>query len=151
VNRSRRKGSGLIEFALGFSALVILLVGMVEIAVTMVMMNQLTAAVRSGARFASTVDFDDPGNRFVNQIRNVVVYGVPLPGEETQPAAPGLTPSNVVVTWERDAAGAPRSITVSLHAYRVPLFFGEHELDNRPRMTVQHSGAWSPARAALSH
>ena len=144
MNRPSRRGSGLIEFALGFSVLAVLFVGMVQLALSMMVLNQLSSAVRSGARYAATADFDEPSHRFVKQVQNVVAYGVANPSDGSEAVAPGLRPENVSVTWTRDAAGVPNTVTVALNGYLLPTLNGEQALENHPRMTVQRSGTWDP-------
>jgi len=138
------RGSGLIEFAIGFSVLAVLFVGMVQLAYSMIVLGQLSSAVRTGARFAATVKFDDPAHSFAEKVRNVVVYGAPEPRDNAEAAAPGLRPKHVAVTWTRDAAGVPDSITVAVKGYRLPVLYGERELNGRPRMTVPYTGPWAP-------
>ncbi len=144
MTRPSRRGSGLIEFALGFSVLAVLFVGMVQLSISMLVLNQLSSAVRSGARYAAMAEFDEPSYRFVRKVQNVVAYGMAEPAAGAGSVAPGLKPENVSVTWTRDAAGAPNTVTVSLNGYSLPTMNGEQTLENRPRMTVQRAGRWNP-------
>ena len=143
MNRGRL-GSGLIEFAFGFSVLVVFFVGLAQIGYSVLVLNQLTAAVRAGARYAASSPFAEPGNGFASQVRNIVVYGASEPGAEREAQAPGLRPGNVDVTWSRDAAGVPKTITVAVKGYELPFLFRERTLDGRPKATVQYTGEWRP-------
>ncbi len=144
-----RKGSGLIEFAFGFSVMTVFFVGLAQLAYSVIVLNQLTAAVRAGARYASTVEFDEPAHKFTEGVQNYVVFGAAKPDNGGEARAPGLQPHHVSVTWTRDAAGAPESITVCLKNYKLPFFFRDRQLDGRPKATVQYAGAWSPQGITL--
>jgi len=150
MKKRSRRGSGLIEFAMGFSVLAVLFVGMVQLAYSMIVLGQLSSAVRTGARYAATVEFDEPAHSFVDKIRNVVAYGTPKPAADAEAVAPGLRPEHVTVTWTRDAAGVPDSITVALKGYRAPGLSGERELTGRPRMTAPRTGPWTPPTGRYS-
>jgi len=145
----KRKGSGLIEFAFGFSVMAVFFVGLAQIAYSLIVLNQLTTAVRAGARYASTVEFDEPAHTFAEKVQNYVVFGAAKPEAGGAAQAPGLQPHHVSVTWTRDAAGAPESITVCLRNYQLPFFFRDRQLDGRPKATVQYAGAWSPQGLTL--
>ncbi len=147
--RQHCKGSGLIEFALGFSVLAVFFVGMVEVAYSVIVLNQLTSAVRSGARYASTIEFDDPAHTFVDRVQRFVAFGTADSATEQQSQAPGLRPQHVSVTWSRDPAGAPATITVSVRDYQLPFLFQNRMLEGRPKATVQFAGSWQPRGRVL--
>jgi len=140
-----RRGSGLLEFALGLPALVLLVAGLSQLTYSVWVYNRLASAVRDGARYAAATSFDEPGHRFAGRVKNVVVYGQPAPGPAAAPLAPGLQPGNVRVSWSRDAAGAPRTVTVSVSGYRLPALLQWIELSGRPRATARFLGCWKPA------
>ena len=149
--RRRQNGSGLVEFAFGFGVLVVLFMGLLQVAYSVVVFSQLSGAVRSAARYAAGVEFDEPGHRFVEQIQNVAAYGLPSPPADSRRQAPDLAPNNIDVTWTRDAAGVPDTITVSVRGYRIPLL-GKHELSGHPRFTVHYTGEWvTPVTASRRH
>jgi Flp pilus assembly protein TadG len=148
MNRSRR-GSGLIEFAFGLSVMAVFFVGMAQLAYSLIVLNQLTTAVRAGARYASSAEFDEPAHKFTERVQNYVAFGTATPDDGGGSRAPGLQPHHVSVTWTRDAAGAPESITVCLQNYELPFFFRDRQLDGRPKATVQYAGAWSPQGLTL--
>ncbi len=139
TTRSTQAGSGLVEFALGFSVLVVLFMGLLQVAYSMVVLSQLSAAVRGGARYAAGVEFDDPHQEFVDRVRNMVAYGTPDSTAGAVPQSPDLSPEHVEVTWTRDSAGNPETLTVSVRGYTIPLF-GDRELNGLPRFTVRHTG-----------
>ncbi len=144
MTRKRAKGSGLIEFAFGFSALALLFVGLADVGVSMIVYHQLSAAVANGARYASAVEFDEPALRFRSRIQNLVACGRP-DGEACSETAPGLKPEHVKVSWTRDPAGKPETITVAIDGYTMPGIFTERVLRGAPSATVRYAGPWRPA------
>ncbi len=146
--RRRRRGSGLIEFAFGFSALALLFVGLADVSISMIVYHQLSAAVANGARYASLVEFDEPAHRFAERIRELVACGRP-DGEACSEAAPGLKPEHVKVSWTRDPAGKPETITVAIDGYAMPAVFSRRVLKGAPSATVRFAGTWRPGGAAV--
>ena len=81
VNTSNR-GATIVEFALAFPLLILILGGMFQFGYTFFVYNSLVSQVRSGTRYASIADFDKPnGTTFEQNVKNVVVYGTVLSGE----------------------------------------------------------------------
>ena len=147
MRRRGRRGSGLIEFAFGFSALALLFVGLADVSISMIVYHQLNAAVSNGARYASAVEFDEPAHRFAGRIQNLVACGNP-DGEPCPGTAPGLEPEHVKVSWRRDGAGRPETITVSIDGYAMPGVFSRRVLRGGPSATVRFAGSWRPGGAA---
>ncbi|MEN6601185.1 MAG: hypothetical protein ABFD86_02125, partial [Bryobacteraceae bacterium] len=77
---------------------------------------------------------------FVGQVQNMVVYG--------NPQGTGnkllwlLNKSNVNVTWTADAAGLPKTITVSVKNFSVPVIFTTFNFNNKPRVTMKYTGLY---------
>ena len=143
----RRRGSGLVEFAFGFSALTLLFVGLADVSLSMIVYHQLSAAVSNGARYASAAEFDEPAHRFAGRTRKMVACGNPE-GEPCRETAPGLRPEQVKVSWTRDPAGKPETITVAIEGYRMPGLFSRRLLNGAPSATVRFAGSWRPGGAA---
>ena len=148
AKRVRKRGSGLLEFALGLPVLVLLFVGLAQLACTVYVYDRLASAVRAGARYAAKTAFDEPEYQFVGRVKNVVVYGNAMPDDGAAPLAVSLTTSNVAVRWTRDGAGVPQTITVSLNKYNLPVLLQRIELSGRPSVTMPYAGSWKtvPAR-----
>jgi Flp pilus assembly protein TadG len=138
--RNGRRGTAMIEFALSFSLLWALFTGVFQFGYSMYVYNRLLAAVDQGARYASRVDFDSPNHTFVGKVQNMVVYG--------NPQGTGnkllwlLNKSNVDVTWTADAAGLPKTITVSVKNFSVPVIFTTFNFNNKPRVTMKYTGLY---------
>lgn len=143
-----QRGSGLVEFALGLSVVVLAFVGLAQLGMSISLYNDLVAAVRAGARFAATADFDEPEHDFVHEVKNVVLFGNPHPAAGRRTGLRGLTEDNVQVSWERDAAGVPETITVALTGYKLPALLRTLRFTDRPAATFHYSGTWKPVLPA---
>jgi hypothetical protein len=97
----------------------------------------LVSQVSAAARYASGVDFDT-GHSFVPTVQNIAVYGTPTAG--TAPIVPGLTTSNINVTWAADNMGIPQTITVSITNYTVNAVFQTFTFSGKPAITVRFAG-----------
>jgi Flp pilus assembly protein TadG len=137
-----RRGNAIIEFGLAFPLLFLFLSGMYQFGYAFFIYNELQSAIRAGARFASTADFDagGDGSTFRNRVRNVVVYGSPDGG--SSPLVQGLGPSNVNVTWSVDAKGIPQTVTVAINGYTFYAVFRTFTIPNKPRATFIYLGQY---------
>jgi Flp pilus assembly protein TadG len=140
--RSRRRGSAVVELAIGISLLWTCFAGIFEFGHSIYCYNALQIAVESGAMFASTVSFDAAAQTFIQQIRNMTVYGNPNGG--TAPVAPGLSTSNVSVTWTTDASGMPDTMTVAIAGYTCNAVFRTFTWNGKPSATTRFMGVYKP-------
>jgi len=136
----RRRGNVIIEFAVTFPLLLAFLSGMYQFGYAFFVYNQLQSAVRTGARYGSTTDFDggSGGSNFQGRVRNVVVYGSPTGGSVAH--VKGLATSNVNVVWTADGAGIPQTITVSISNFSYYAVFRTFTAPNKPRATFLYLG-----------
>ena len=132
----------MIEFGLAFPLLFVFLSGMYQFGYAFFVYNELQSAVRSGARFASTNDFDagGGGSTFQTQVRNMVVYGTPSGGDA--PLVRGLATGNVNVTWTVDGAGIPQTVTVAISDFSFYAVFRTFTIPNKPRATFIYLGQY---------
>jgi len=76
---SSRKGTAMLEFALGTLILVPVFAGTFQFGYTFFVYNNLDTAVRGGARYASLRSYDSatstPSSAFSTAVKNMVVYG----------------------------------------------------------------------------
>ena len=135
-----QRGNTIVEFALSVSLLWALFSGMFQFGYSMYVYNRLLAAVDQGARYASRVDFDAPNHNFVGQVRNMAVYG--NPSGTGNKILGVLNTSNINVTWNADAAGLPRTITVSVTNFSVPVIFTSFNFNGKPRVTMKYVGVY---------
>ena len=138
--RRAAAGSAVIEFALSFMLLWLLLGGAFRLGYTMYMYESLVSAVAGAARYAARVDFDSPGHAFVDRVKNMATYGSPVTGPA--PLVPGLTTDNVRVAWTTDASGYPMTMTVSIINYRVNAVFQTFLWNGKPSVTVRFAGRY---------
>jgi Flp pilus assembly protein TadG len=138
--RQSRSGNTVVEFALCFTLLWAVLAGTFQFGYTMYLYSNLNHAVAMGARYASRTGFDSPGHRFVDGVKNVVVFGSPTAGGA--PLVPGLSTSQVNVTWTLDAAGVPQTITVAIQEFPVQAIFTTFHFREKPKATVRYAGTY---------
>ena len=142
---SRRAGTAMIEFALGFTVLVTVFAGTFQFGYTFFQYNNLQNAVASGARYASLIPYDsataNPSSTFSDAVKQMVVYGRPTGG--TIPVVRNLGTSNVVLTVTF-ANGVPALMTVAVTGFRIDSVFSTTTLTNKPLVTYTYQGIWSP-------
>jgi hypothetical protein len=102
--KQRQSGASLLETAMFLPILLLLLVGMIELAKVVIVYFSLQKTMYSIARYAGTAqgaNFCDDNDTVVTQIKNVVLTGTPE-GEGT-PLINGLTAAQVQIRVERYA------------------------------------------------
>jgi Flp pilus assembly protein TadG len=141
-----RGGNVFVEFAIGSGVLVAAFTGTFQFGYTFLQYNNLENAVTRGARYASLVPYDsldaNPSAAFKTAVRNMVLYGTPTAG--TTPVLPGLTAANVNVVPGPFTIGIPSTMTVSISGYTIDSIFAKAVLTNKPQVTFQYQGVWSP-------
>ena len=142
---SQRKGTAVVEFALGSGVLLAGFSGAFEFGYALIQYNRLESAVAQGARYASMLPYDSttetPSATFLSAVQNMVLYGSPSAGNA--PALNGLTPGNInlVVTFSN---GVPSSVEISVTGYAINALFGSFTLNGKPRVTYSYQGVWAP-------
>jgi len=143
-NFKPQRGNALVEFALAFSLLFPLLYIVFQFGYSFFIYNELNAAVREGARFASYKTYNSatasPSGSFISAVQNAVVYGDPAGG--TTPVVPSLAPGNVRVTVTF-ASGVPAVVTVSIQNFSVNAVFTTYAL-NKPSVSFPYTGVYAP-------
>jgi len=141
-----RRGSAMLEFAIGSGVLVAAFAGTFQFGYTFLQYNNLENAVARGARYASLRTYDSinptPTDAFKTAVKNMVVYGSPTAG--TSPVLPGLTVANVNVTPGPFTLGIPSTMTVSISGYTINSIFATTALTNKPQVTYVYQGIWKP-------
>ncbi len=136
-------GSAMIEFALAFPAIVMMMGTLFQFGYGFMTYNTLQGAIRGGARYASIADFDAPdGTNFTADVKNVVVYGIPNPDSDP-PAVRGLTTSHVTVdSSNQDGTGIPITVSVSISGFELFKVFSAITLNNKPKSTFTYMGQY---------
>jgi Flp pilus assembly protein TadG len=148
--RGNRRGNVMVEFALGSLILVPLFAGAFRFGWTVLEYNNLENAVTRGARWAAQAPYDSasstPSTAFANAVKNVVVYGAPVPAAGATAVLPGLTTDNVVFdsTCVTFTNGVPTAMTVKITGYTINALFASTTLTNKPAATFAYQGIWSP-------
>ena len=137
-----RRGNVILEFGLAFPLLVTFMSGMFQFGYGFFVYNQLQSAIRTGARYGSTADFDGAGAGadYTTRVRNMVVYGTPTAGSVE--VVRGLSPVNVAVNWVADGVGIPQVVTVNIQAYNLWAVWGTFTLTNKPRSVFIYLGQY---------
>lgn len=142
---SHRKGSAIVEFALGSGVLLVAFTGTFQYGYALVQYNRLENAVSQGARYASIVPYDSatttPSSPFQAAVQNMVLYGSPKAG--ATPVLSGLTSANVTLTVTF-ANGVPESMTVAITGYTIDSLFGTFTLTGKPQVAYPYQGTWAP-------
>jgi Flp pilus assembly protein TadG len=139
--RSRlRGGMAVIEFALAFGLLWMLLSGCFRLGYSIYLYQSLLNAVAGAGRYAARVDFDEPNHTFAGAVKNMAVYGNPAGG--TAALVPGLTTGNISVTWTTDVKGVPDTITIKVTNYSVNAVFQSFTWSGKPSVTVCYAGSY---------
>jgi hypothetical protein len=130
MRRRSQSGSALIEFAGSLIVLSVMFAGIFEIGYSFYTYGTLVDAVRAGARYAALQPRGpaaDPAA--AKAVRNLVVYGEPVPNDRAKPLVPGLTADKV------ELINTPKASTVSVRDFEVDALFMKVKLDGRPTVT----------------
>ncbi|HYZ83468.1 MAG TPA: TadE family protein [Bryobacteraceae bacterium] len=146
--RQNQRGNSLIEFALSATLLVLIFSGAFQFGYACLAYNQIEAAVRSGARYASTIRYDSatsaPSATFANAVKNVVVFGTATPSAGQAPVVPGLSTGHVVVT-PIFVGNVPGSVRVAISGYPLNTIWRTYTLMNKPYAVFPFLGVYAPA------
>jgi Flp pilus assembly protein TadG len=144
----RRTGSVIVEFTFSIIFLLALFLGTWAFGYTFYQYAQLENAVRSGARYASQLNYDSktatPSPSFLTAVQNMTVYGDPAADSSTAtPVVNGLSPGNVnlAVTLTN---GAPSAMTVSITGFQVNSYINKVTLNGKPYVWFPYTGYWTP-------
>ena len=142
--QSRRRfenRNAIIEFAFVFGLLWLLLTGCFSLGYLIYRYETLVSSLAAAGRYAARVTFDEPAHTFLASVQNMAVYGSPAAGGAA--VAPGLTTSNIRVTWTVDPKGVPLTITLQVVNYTVHAIFRSITWSGKPSVTVRFSGLYT--------
>lgn len=151
--RRNRRGSAMLEFAIGSGVLIAVFTGTFQFGYTFLQYNTIQNAVAQGARYGSLIQYSSttptPTSAYSTAVKNMVVYGSPTAG--TTPLLPGLTTSLVNVTITPGAGYnngsgqfTPAAVTVSVSSYTINGFFASQTVTNKPQVTCAYQGMYQP-------
>lgn len=143
--RKNRRGSAMLEFAIGAGILVSTFTGTFQFGYTFYQYNKLSNAVNAGARYASLRAYNSshatPSAEFRDAVRNMVVYG--NSAGTGNPVVPGLSPDHVYVT-PTFTLGVPSHMTIDVRGYSIDSVVGSRACNNKPRVTYPYLGLYMP-------
>lgn len=142
------RGSVMVEFTLSLLVLIPLFLGGWAFGYTFYQYARLESAVRAGARYASTLNYNSasatPSAAFLSAVQNMTVYGDPNANPSTAtPLVSGLTTGNVNLNVGFTNS-APSSMTVSITGFNVLTYFGTTTLSGKPYVWFPYVGYWTP-------
>ena len=156
--RHRQRGNAMVEFAIAFPVMALLFTGIYQWGYSLYLYNCLENNVRAGARYAAQKSLlvdptsplinPAPASCFVNEVKNMVVYGTPTPASGSAPVVRDLQPGHVQVMVQNDNRGVPQNVTVRISTtqpYVMHAFFGGKRLIGKPSITFPYTGIFSPA------
>jgi Flp pilus assembly protein TadG len=149
--RRRTRGQVLVEFALVSPLLFALLFGTIQFGYAFYTYNSLAKAVSDGARFASMRTYYGICNStctsdtaYFTAVKNVVVYGNPIPTGSPSPVVHGLAIGNVTVTVTAPAPqNVPTTVTVAITGYSLSLPLTTITLTNKPAAKFAYVGRYA--------
>ncbi len=140
-----RRGSAMLEFAIGAGVLVSAFTGTFQFGYTFYQYNRLSNAVNAGARYASLKAYDSstatPSTAFRNSVRNMVVYG--NAAGTGNPVLPGLSTDHVTVS-ATFTLGVPSHMTVDINGYSIDSVVASRACNNKPKVTYAYLGLYMP-------
>jgi hypothetical protein len=147
-----RRGNVLIEFALCGSLLITFFAVIFQLGYACYQYNQLANGVRAGARFASMQKISNGGNgvlndAYINEVRNVVVYGTRTPSDASTPIVPGLKVANVEIIVGWDAKFTPKTVEVRIKNFTIDALFTKFTIPDKPRLQMPFLGLYSPVNS----
>jgi Flp pilus assembly protein TadG len=143
-----QRGNSLVEFALASAFLFPALVGTFQLGFAFYTYNMLQSAVVNGARYGAyrtyrCLNGAPDVTKVKTAIQNMTVYGTPNSAGATIPVVPGLSPSNVNVTFTLSSTQIPTAVTVSISSYTVNFVFSNFRLTGRPKYTIPYLGRYA--------
>ena len=139
--RQSQKGSTALEFGLSFTALWFVFMGTFQFGYTFWLYNGAAVQIAEAARYASRADYDDRNSDYLNEVKNMAVYGTPTVTTTTARAVPGLNTSNISVVFT-PAAGVPQYVTVGIGTWTVNSVFRTFTFTGKPAVTVKYVGKY---------
>jgi Flp pilus assembly protein TadG len=151
TNRTRRRGSAAVEFAIGSGMFVALFAGTFGFGHTFYTYNKLESAVRNGARYGALLVYESdaattdsaPSSDFVTAVQNVTVYGNPNPPAGSVPVVAGLTTANVGVSVTF-ASSQPDTVRVHIRNFQIDSLFRNWTANRKPIASFVFMGRFAP-------
>jgi Flp pilus assembly protein TadG len=148
-NSRRRRGTAIVEFALGSGVLMAAFAGTFEFGYAFYVYNNLQLAVNNGAKYAALRTYESttatPSACYTTAVQDMVAYGDPT-ATQTTPVAPNLAPDNVFVNVTF-SNGVPSQMTVGVSSYTIHAVFANITLTNKPQVTYPFIGRYAPTNA----
>lgn len=146
MRKKKQSGAALVEVAVLAPLMSLLLMGTIWFGYAFYTFNQLEKSIHDAGRYASTRKLQDSADgktQYVNQVKNIAVYGNSNLTGLTYPVVPNLTASNITVALECNTGqttGRPLAVRISVTNYPIPGLFGSVTL-NKPVVRFPYLGS----------
>lgn len=146
--KSSRSGHAMLELTVAGALLLGVLGVVFQFGYTFYVYNRLVTAMGNGGRYAAQRTYR--GSMAENEkaaeraIRNMVVYGAPRPGPESEPLVPYLKPEQIEVQWDGPQGEAPNMVSLAVRNYTVDAVFRSYTFDRRPAISFPFVGRYAP-------
>ena len=151
--RKNRRGAVMVEFALGYGFVLLILAGVIEFGDSCYVYNPLQSTMRAAARDASVRPYDgclvnqgggtpnncDQGEEWEEAVKNMAVYGDPVISSGI-PLVPDLTVARVTVSNDASDNESPKEVAVQLDGFVVNTFFARFTFNGKPKATFPYMG-----------
>ena len=151
TKRRAQGGNTLVEFAMSFSIIFVVLAGVFQFGYGFYAYNVLANSVRDAARYASNYPYSSttttPDSTYLTKVQNMVVYGTPSPASGASPVVAGLSTSNVGVVMTGGNTGGltpPTRVTVSIVNFPLDAAITTFSLNGRPNCSFPYTGLLTP-------
>jgi Flp pilus assembly protein TadG len=151
IRKSAQRGNVIVEFAVSFSLIFSVMAGIFQFGYAFYGYNVMVNAVRDGARYASNYPYSSttttPDATYLANVQNMVVYGTPQPGANSQPVLAGLKTANVQVTMTAGNPGGltpPTTVRVSIVNFSLDAVFTTLSMNGRPYCLFPYTGILTP-------
>jgi Flp pilus assembly protein TadG len=144
-------GNTLIEFAMSFTLLFLILAGVFQFGYGFYAYNVLVNSVRDAARYASNYPYSSttttPDATYLANVQNMAVYGTPTPVSGAAPLVAKLSTNNVSVVMTAGNTGGltpPTRVTVSIVNFTLDAAITTFSLNGRPNCSFPYTGILTP-------
>jgi hypothetical protein len=144
----RQRGHAMLELAVCSAVMISCLAGTFQFGYTFYVYNQLVTAVGNAGRYAALRTYRAASAEDVEKgakaIRNMAVFGDPVPAADAQPVVANLTPAQVDVHWVTDEPGAPASVAISIRDFKIDAVFTSFTFSGHPGVEFPFVGKYAP-------
>ncbi len=143
----------MVEFALGYGFVLLILAGVIEFGYSFYVYNLLQSSMRDAGRYASVRPYDicrvtqggglpnncSQGTDWEEAVKNMAVYGDPLV-DSGVPLVPDLSLDRIIVTKNTTGNARPTEVAVQVDGFTVNTFFARLTFTGKPKASFPYMG-----------